>query len=76
MFKLIFLVSLFYQINCTIYDVIIIGGGVSGLAASAQLMQNNITNILVLEGNNRLGGRVNTVKYGIQTKKYFLKIVQ
>lgn len=39
------------------YDVIIIGGGVSGLTAASKLQQKNY-NVLVLEARNRIGGRV------------------
>ena len=47
----------------TIYDVIVIGGGVAGLAACSQLAQNGVQNILLIETKNRLGGRVNTIQY-------------
>ena len=43
-----------------IYDVIIIGGGTSGLAAASELSKLGNKNILVLEASNRLGGRINT----------------
>lgn len=44
------------------YDVIIIGGGISGLAAAKQLRESNIRYI-VLESRNRLGGRIYTKNY-------------
>jgi len=40
--------------------VIIIGGGTAGLAAAKKLKENNIP-VLVLEGRNRIGGRVHTI---------------
>lgn len=40
-----------------IRDVVIIGGGVSGLAAARRLIRAGIDNILVLEKETRLGGQ-------------------
>lgn len=51
-----------------VYDVIVIGAGVSGLSTCAQLIQNGIKNILLIEAGNRLGGRVNTISYGLNNK--------
>lgn len=42
-----------------IYDVIVIGAGLSGLSAAKKLLQENKT-VLVLEARNRLGGRIYT----------------
>ena len=42
-------------------QVIIIGGGISGLAAANQLVNAGITNIIILEAHNRLGGRIHTL---------------
>lgn len=42
-----------------IYDVIVVGAGLSGLAAGNKLTQNN-QSVLVLEAKNRVGGRINT----------------
>lgn len=42
-------------------DVIVIGGGISGLAA-AKLLHKESYNVLVLEARNRPGGRVHTVR--------------
>lgn len=44
-----------------IKEVIIIGAGVAGIAAATRLFEHGIENILVLEAENRIGGRVNTV---------------
>ena len=44
-----------------IYDVIIIGAGVSGLSA-AKLLKENGLDVVVLEARNRVGGRTWTVK--------------
>jgi monoamine oxidase len=42
------------------YDVIIIGGGLSGLTAAYQLQKQNIS-IKILEAKSRLGGRIETI---------------
>ena len=42
------------------YEVIVIGAGVSGLAAASTLISKGITNVLILEAKDRIGGRVNT----------------
>jgi monoamine oxidase len=44
--------------NC---DVIIIGAGVAGMAAAHDLVKAGITNILILEAQERIGGRTHTV---------------
>ena len=46
------------------YKVIIIGGGVSGLSAAKYLIENNISDVLVLEARNRVGGRVIAINIG------------
>jgi monoamine oxidase len=42
------------------YDVIIIGAGMAGLAAGAKLREEGMTNTLILEAQNYIGGRVKT----------------
>lgn len=44
-----------------IKKVIVIGAGASGIAAATRLFERGIKNILVLEAENRIGGRVHTV---------------
>lgn len=44
--------------------VIIIGAGAAGLGAAQYLVKNGLTDIAILEGNNRIGGRVHTVPFG------------
>jgi polyamine oxidase len=43
------------------YDVIILGGGISGISAAQTLITSyNVTNILLIEARNELGGRAHT----------------
>ncbi|CAK9807638.1 Spermine oxidase [Anthophora quadrimaculata] len=43
--------------------IVIVGAGASGIAAAAKLLENGFEDILILEAENRIGGRVNTVKF-------------
>jgi hypothetical protein len=66
-FSITILLGLFCCLKAAnnIYDVIVIGGGVSGLSTMATLAgQFNITNTLLIEGSDRLGGRILTIPFG------------
>lgn len=55
-------VILYYRLcSCT---TIIIGAGPAGIAAATKLLKNNVTDILILEAENRIGGRINSVEFG------------
>lgn len=43
------------------YDTIIIGAGLAGISAARTLVQNGITDILVLEGNGGLLIKIDSV---------------
>ncbi|XP_063705063.1 spermine oxidase-like [Culicoides brevitarsis] len=43
--------------------IIVIGAGVSGIAAATKLLENGFRNLLVLEGESRIGGRVHTIPF-------------
>ena len=43
------------------YDIIIIGGGISGLFLAYKLSTTNLK-IILLEGSSDLGGRIQTIK--------------
>jgi spermine oxidase len=46
------------------FKVIIIGAGISGLSACNYLLDNGINDIVILEANDRIGGRINTIPFG------------
>ena len=43
-------------------DVLILGGGIAGLAAARALHNRDVTNFLIIEAQSQLGGRVRTVE--------------
>ncbi|XP_018563573.1 peroxisomal N(1)-acetyl-spermine/spermidine oxidase-like [Anoplophora glabripennis] len=45
-------------------SILIIGAGPSGIAAASRLWKNNFTNLKILEAENRIGGRIHSVKFG------------
>ncbi|WP_406688061.1 NAD(P)-binding protein, partial [Rossellomorea vietnamensis] len=42
------------------YEVIIIGGGLSGIMAARTLMENGVKDILIVEKSKSVGGRLAT----------------
>lgn len=44
--------------------IVIIGAGPSGIAAATTLIENGFTNLIILEAEPRIGGRVYTVPFG------------
>jgi monoamine oxidase len=44
-------------------QVIIIGAGISGYAAAAKLIEQGINDVIILEAEGRIGGRINSVPY-------------
>ncbi|KAF2905638.1 hypothetical protein ILUMI_00540 [Ignelater luminosus] len=62
---LLFAIQILSYITCEkMPSVIIIGAGPAGIAAATRLFKNNITNIKVLEAENRIGGRIYSLKFG------------
>ena len=49
--------------NVTYTDVLILGAGMSGVAAARTLFVNGITDFIVLEAGDRIGGRVRLLRY-------------
>lgn len=43
--------------------IIIIGAGAAGMAAATKLMDKGFRNLTILEAENRIGGRINTIPY-------------
>lgn len=44
--------------------IVIIGGGLAGITALTELLDNGYKNVILLEAQNRIGGRVETVPFG------------
>ncbi|XP_065360197.1 spermine oxidase [Calliphora vicina] len=44
--------------------VVIIGAGPSGIAAATKLLQAGCQNVIILESENRIGGRIHTIPFG------------
>lgn len=57
------------------YDLVIIGGGASGLSAGVSALQNGIKKVLILERNSDLGGNLNLFIHGGFGKYYLGKDV-
>ena len=73
--KSYFMLQCVFSMSEAVYDVIVIGGGTSGLAAVSKLAELGHKNILVLEASNQLGGRIRTTQTtGESLKKFLLKI--
>ncbi|XP_058828035.1 spermine oxidase-like [Topomyia yanbarensis] len=47
--------------------ILIIGAGAAGIAAATRLHKNGITDFVILEASNRIGGRIRTVLFGQNT---------
>ena len=44
-------------------SIIVIGAGLSGMAAATKLMDNGFTDVIILEAEDRIGGRVHSVNF-------------
>lgn len=44
--------------------IVIVGAGASGMAAATKLISNGFRNLVILEAENRFGGRINTIPFG------------
>lgn len=43
--------------------IIIIGSGPAGISAATKLYENGFKNLIILEGENRIGGRLHTIPF-------------
>uniref|UniRef100_A0A1B0DF33 Amine oxidase domain-containing protein n=1 Tax=Phlebotomus papatasi TaxID=29031 RepID=A0A1B0DF33_PHLPP len=44
--------------------IVVIGAGASGISAASRLLKNKFTNVVILEAEDRIGGRVYTEPFG------------
>jgi len=44
--------------------VVVVGAGAAGLAAAARLMERGVRNVVILEAEDRIGGRIHTTPFG------------
>jgi spermine oxidase len=44
--------------------IVIVGGGLAGVTALAELLENGYENVVLLEAQRRFGGRVKTINFG------------
>lgn len=59
---------LFHCVNSNLENsprIVIIGAGASGIAAASKLYENGFENILILEAQDRIGGRIHTTQFGM-----------
>ncbi|KAJ4436713.1 hypothetical protein ANN_16845 [Periplaneta americana] len=45
-------------------QVVVVGAGAAGVAAAARLMERGVKDIVILEAEERMGGRIHTVLFG------------
>ncbi|XP_024888856.1 polyamine oxidase 1-like [Temnothorax curvispinosus] len=44
--------------------IVIVGAGASGIAAASRLLKRGVSDFVILEANDRIGGRINTTNFG------------
>lgn len=44
--------------------IVIVGAGAAGIAAASRLLDNGFKNVIILEAENRIGGRIHTTQFG------------
>jgi monoamine oxidase len=44
--------------------VVVVGAGAAGVAAAARLMERGVKDVVILEAEERMGGRIHTIPYG------------
>jgi monoamine oxidase len=65
------LVTILSGINCKAISsdkddprIVIVGAGLAGVTALAELLDNGYRNVVLLEAQKRIGGRIETVPFG------------
>lgn len=48
--------------------IVVVGAGIAGLTAAHTLRRNGFNEVVVLEGSDRIGGRIHTEAYGKNTR--------
>jgi len=46
--------------------VLVVGAGAAGLAAATRLIVHGVRNVVILEAEDRMGGRIHTAPFGKQ----------
>lgn len=47
--------------------IVIVGAGAAGIAAATKLISHGFSNVIILEAENRIGGRINTIPFANNT---------
>jgi monoamine oxidase len=45
-------------------QVVVVGAGAAGVAAAARLMEHGVNDVIILEAEERMGGRIHTIPFG------------
>jgi cation diffusion facilitator CzcD-associated flavoprotein CzcO len=45
-------------------QVVVVGAGAAGVAAAARLRERGVTDVVILEAEERMGGRIHTIPFG------------
>lgn len=45
--------------------IVIVGAGLAGIAAAAELIENGLDDVVILEAENRIGGRVHSIPFSV-----------
>lgn len=54
--------------------VLILGGGVAGITAARTLSEQGITDFIIIEARDELGGRMRSHKFGTPTNQYTTEV--
>lgn len=57
------------------HKVIIIGSGIAGLAAATHLSQHDMNDFIILEAQNRIGGRICSTEISMKIYSYDTTVI-